>query len=213
MVDWAAKWAGYAAAHEKFRADSSYVQDDNDLVNLGWQEIKVCDDPTDLESLFTPELTSMICNFFQSEFAVVFRGVMERGPGDVDESAFWHLDQGPEAHLRILAPLTENDGGTAVISLEDAKNIDYDPADVRDRLWDISHLGEHTAWLVSPPVGEALICQPTRILHKAVSPSSGVRRVFQLGLIPWGEPWQAFEAEHGEGLMGNANSFPMYEFI
>lgn len=202
------KWDNYAEAHRRYRLSYSPKVFDYrclELQRLGWMEIPVCP-TTDLHELLTPELTGLICSFFQSEFAVVYRGEMEREQGEMDESALWHRDEGPLAHLRLLVPLVESTGGTAVISL--TETVDYNPMCLADRLPDLTGLGEHTPWLVTPPVGEGLIMQSTRTLHRAVP--TGARRIFQCGFIPWNEPWEVFEKEHGE-LMTNANAFPNYK--
>jgi hypothetical protein len=199
-------WAMYAESHEACKR-GEYHQDDNDLTRLGWQEIDI-GTPTNLEALFTPELTAMCCNFFESEFAVIFRSEMERQPGEVDVSALWHLDHGPFAHLRIMIPLTENDGGTAVVSIEDTEKCPYRPEMLSDRRVSLEGYGNPPAWFVSPSIGQALIFQPTRVLHMAVPPKTSVRRVYQLGLIPWNEPWQRFDEKYGARFRSNRNTFP-----
>lgn len=199
-------WGWYAESHDRCRV-SSYRQDDNDLRNLGWQEIDV-GTPTNLEALFTPELTAMCRNFFESEFAVLFRGEMERQPREADVSAMWHYDHGPEAHLRIMIPLCDSDGGTAVVSLEDSRNCPYRPEMIDQRQVTLKDFGNPPAWFVSPSVGQALIFQPTRVLHMAVPPKTKKRRVYQLGLIPWNAPWQEFEEKYGPKFFRNRNTFP-----
>ncbi len=216
MTDFVEKWGRYADAHRQYRADylakakgRRFTCGDEleTLRRLGWAEIPV-NPTTDLNALFTSELTGLVSGFFGSHFAVVFRGEMERGPEDRDESAFWHRDSGPFAHLRLLVPLVESDGGTAVVSLTEP--VDYDPVTLNERRSNLEGLGEHTPWLVTPPVGEALIIQASRVLHRAVPPSKGVRKIFQVGLIPSLEPWQVFDRKHPL-LRKNTNSFPEYE--
>lgn len=208
------KWALYAEAHEKYRREyTGLCRDpgDTDLYRRGWDEIAVCDTPSNLESLFTPELTAMVVDFFQSHFAVLFASEMVRHLGEMDETCGWHYDAAPEAHLRIMAPLVESDGGTAIIDLEESQALDYCPQTIRDRKFDHAEFGASGRWEVKPSVGQALIFQPSRVLHKSIPPKTLERRVYQLGLVPWGEPWQVFEAEHGKNLRENANSFPDYQ--
>ena len=37
------------------------------------------------------------------------------------------------------------------------------------------------------------------------------RRGLQLGLIPWGKPWQDFYERHWENGFVNSNGFPVYD--
>jgi hypothetical protein len=201
------KWELYAEAHEKYRRDWPASK----LSRDGWMEIDVCRTPWDLESLFTDELTNLVRNFFQCEFAVIFRSFLERDIDQVDESALWHRDNGPEAHLRIIAPLVETDGGTAVISLPDSEGLDYDPPTLNDRVPTFQEVGAKGRWEVVPEVGRAIIFQSTWVLHKAIPPRTKFRKAYQLGLVPWSEPWWVFEEKHGEALKDNVSAFPEYE--
>ena len=87
----------------------------------------------------------------------------------------------------------------------------YEPISL-NRLSGLGHFGvPYTPYLVSPSIGQALIFQSARVLPRAVPPTSGIRKVFQIGLIPWSAPWREFQEEQGEALKSNTNGFPDYQ--
>ncbi len=140
----------------------------------------------------------------------------EVGP-DIDESYLWHVDNGPSCHLKLIIFLNDDhDGATAVISRQDSRKfIDAGYLQHR-RMFHLSDFAEehgisYTPYKVQPKAGSGLLFEPTNVLHKGVYPTFGERRVFQMGIIPWGEPWESFYEDHWAKGYTNSNGFPRYE--
>ena len=162
--------------------------------------------------------------YFQSEFAPCFCSMLKMGAlvgEEIDDSYRWHRDNGPSSHLKLIIFLNDDhDGGTAVISREDSRKF-IDAGYLfglpeKKRLFRLDEFAEehgisYTPYKIQPKAGSGLLFEPTNVLHKGVYPTFGERRVFQMGIIPWGEPWESFYEEHWAKGYTNSNGFPRYE--
>ena len=161
--------------------------------------------------------------YFQSEFAPVFCSMLKMGPmgKEIDDSYRWHRDNGPSSHLKLIIFLNDDhDGGTAVISREDSRKF-IDAGYLfglpeKKRLFRLDEFAEehgisYTPYKIQPKAGSGLIFEPTNVLHKGIYPTFGERRVFQMGIIPWGQPWESFYEEHWAKGYTNSNGFPRYD--
>ncbi len=232
--------AGYAAAHEKFRAESGIA---SDLQVRGYQEVRVWIPP-----YFTNEIASELDNsgylpatsirdveicfmeafrpiddflhqYFQSEFAPAFCSMLKMGPMGkaIDDSYRWHRDNGPTSHLKLVIYLNDDhDGATAVMSRDDSRKFIDAGYLEQERLFHLddfasAHGISYKPYRAQPKAGSGLIFEPTSVLHKGIYPTFGERRVFQIGIIPWGKPWDSFYEEHWAKGYTNSNGFPRYD--
>ena len=227
--------AGYAAAQEKFRSNQLAVAGYQEIPIVsplvaeklaGYLNTKAYLPSSEVavDSLFSWTFgSSWLCvllhQYFQSEFAPAFCSMLKMGPmeKEVDESYCWHVDNGPSCHLKLIIFLNDDhDGATAVISREDSRKF-IDAGYLQHRR--MFHLDEfaadhgisYTPYKVQPKAGSGLIFEPTNVLHKGVYPTFGERRVFQIGIIPWGKPWESFYEEHWAKEYSNSNGFPRYD--
>lgn len=173
-----------------------------------------------LAGIFTDRVSELIRSQFQSEFAALFlslQSVTATNNG-LGQSAGWHCDWAPTAHLKILVYLNDDhDGYTEVIDREttaEFKRIGYFPL-TNERLEDLGDLAreheivEYDPDCRQPSAGCALIFEPAMVLHKGNPPTHGTRHVLTIGVIPWGLPWGAFLDQHGEFFIGNTEAgFP-----
>ena len=181
----------------------------------------------DLKTLFEDIFLGMrpiLHQYFQSEFAPAFCSMLKMGPlenlspvDDVDESYRWHVDNGPSCHLKLIIFLNDDhDGATAVMSRQDSRKFIDAGYLEQERLFHLDDFAKqhgisYTAHKVQPKAGSGLIFEPTNVLHKGVYPTFGERRVFQMGIIPWGRPWENFYEEHWAKGYSNSNGFPKYD--
>lgn len=235
--------AGYAAAHEKYRAD--YLKNFDSLRRDGFAEVyvfhsKYADffdamlekdiyitadgvagehDLNDTFYFVFRRLATGLRKYFQSEFAPCFCSMLKQGPmgEQIDDSYRWHRDTGPSSHLKLIIYLNDDhDGATGVISREDSRKfIDAGYAE-QERLFHLDdfaseHGISYKPYKVQPKAGSGLIFEPSNVLHKGMYPTFGERRVFQIGIIPWGKPWESFYEEHWAKGYTNSNAFPRYD--
>ncbi len=170
-------------------------------------------------TVFGREISGLFHQYFQSEFAPVFCSMLKMGPMGqvVDESFCWHVDIGPGCHLELIIFLNDDhDGATAVMSREDSRKFIDAGYLEQERLFHLDdfaseHGISYKPYKVQPKAGSGLIFEPPNVLHKGMYPTFGERRVFQIGIIPWGKPWESFYEEHWAKGYTNSNGFPRYE--
>ena len=164
------------------------------------------------------QITAKLHRHFQSEFAPVFCSMLKMGPmGEkIDESYRWHVDNGPSSHLKLIIFLNDDhDGATAVMSRQDSRKFIDAGYLEGERLFHVDEFAEehgisYTPYKIQPKAGSGLIFEPTNVLHKGMYPTFGERRVFQIGIIPWGEPWEKHYEEHWAKGYSSSNGFPKY---
>ena len=155
-----------------------------------------------LEKIFTPEVDARIANHFGSEYLPLWCRFYRNDPeGEPGVSFAWHCDGGPTAHLKLLLYLNDADehgGGTQFLDREttDAfKTIAYVYCDTSQRVADLSGLAREHGLPYDPHqwpmrTGEAMLFEPTNILHRGLWPVAGPRYLLQVCIVPSPLPWR-----------------------
>ena len=227
--------AGYAAAQEKYRgwplSGVGYQEVGRPGSHYFCSLSEYLDTKTYLPAECIPDLHQLFWHvfcgrdrilhkYFQSEFAPAFCSMLKMGPlaeNEIDDSYRWHVDNGPSSHLKLIIFLNDDhDGATAVMSRQDSRKFIDAGYLEQERLFHLDdfaadHDISYTPYKVQPKAGSGLIFEPTNVLHKGVYPTFGERRVFQIGIIPWGKLWESFYEEHWAKGYSNSNGFPKYD--
>lgn len=155
-------------------------------------------------SAITPEVDAQCLEFFGSEYFAYWYTLSSTTPveGPATVSFMWHCDRGPRAHLKLLVYLndySEHGGGTSYLDLASTEAVarsGYIFARGRTRTGSIAELSklagrELTAYDHLPRAGDAVLFQPSRVLHSGITPTRAPRYVFTMCLLPSPVPWQA----------------------
>ena len=155
-----------------------------------------------LAAALSPEADARIKRFFGSEYLVHWYVVNRANPGpDQNRNSFlWHCDKGPRAHLKLLVYLNgeeEHGGRTEFLDLKATQALarsGYLFGRVADRRADLAPLAERVgadyrprSWRMAP--GEALLFQPSSVLHRGVMPIRAARYMLSICLLPSPVPW------------------------
>jgi len=149
-----------------------------------------------------------IANYFGSEYLVHWLAfsVTRQASEQASVSFRWHCDKGPSAHLKLIVylnPTAEHGGNTEFIDLEGSEAVarrGYLFGRSTTRTADIRHLSTIAGKdLVSHArelrAGQAVLFQPSRVLHRGLSPARGDRVVLTLCILPspvhWKAAWQS----------------------
>ena len=157
-----------------------------------------------LEASLTPEVDGHCLEFFRSEYLVHWYTLSRTAPGNEPASVSfrWHCDKGPRTHLKLLVYLndhSEHGGGTSYLDLAGTAAVarsGYVFARGQRRSGSLKELGalaglELQAHDHHPRAGEAVLFQPSRVLHSGITPTRGPRYVLTLCLLPSPVPWRA----------------------
>ena len=196
--------AGAAAlreqVHRRFRSES--FRNNGDRVF----EYRL-DDPVFARSLLATVLTrgvdERVTQFFRSEYFVhwfVVNQAMPR-PDENFNSFLWHCDRGPRMHLKLLVYLNgvdEHDVCTEFLDLSTTRDVarsGYLFGRVADRRADLGPLAERVGAKFEPRSwrltgGEALLFQPSNVLHRGVMPRRAARTMLAICLLPSPVPWR-----------------------
>lgn len=150
-----------------------------------------------------------IAGFFRSEYLVhwVTFSLTRQAPEQPIVSFKWHCDKGPSSHLKLIVylnPTVDHGGNTEFMDLEDTLAVarrGYLFGWSKTRTGDVAHLSRLAGRPLATEVrerdaGEAVLFQPSRVLHRGVSPTRGDRLAATLCLLPSPVPWrQAFDSE------------------
>lgn len=180
-----------------------------------------------MTAVFSPEIHALLNRYFLTDFAVIFFALSltkpptsQAEPQKTNVSFGWHCDGGPTKHLKIMVylnPAEEHDGATDFLdSIVTGlfKKIGYVFCPIDRRLPDLSELAAqhdlpYNPVRVRPDAGEAVIFEPSNVLHKGVFPTRGVRAVMTMILIPSATPWQSFYQRNQHILVQNTGAgFP-----
>lgn len=156
-----------------------------------------------LEAVLTPGVDEQATRFFRSEYFVhwfVVNRTMPR-PDENFNSFLWHCDRGPSAHLKLLVYLNgvdEHDGRTEFLDLPATRDLarsGYLFGRVADRRADLGSLAERVGAEFAPnswrlTSGEALLFQPSNVLHRGLMPSRAARTMLAICLLPSPVPWR-----------------------
>ncbi len=155
-----------------------------------------------IEAALTAEVDAHCLEYFQSDYFVYWytlsRTAAVKGPASV--SFKWHCDQGPRAHLKLLVYLNayaEHGGGTSYLDLAASDAVaksGYLFARGRRRTETLERLASLAGRPISaydhrPNAGDSVLFQPSRVLHRGISPTLGPRYVLTLCLLPSPIPW------------------------
>lgn len=149
-------------------------------------------------SALTPEIDAHCLDFFGSEYFIYWCTLTRTAP--LSESAatvsfMWHCDRGPRTHLKLLVYLndySEHGGGTSYLDLDASEAVarsGYVFARGKRRtgsLEELSSLAKRpiAAYDHLPRAGDAVLFQPSRVLHRGIAPTRGPRYVLTLCLLP-----------------------------
>jgi hypothetical protein len=165
------------------------------------------DDPALVERLVGAALPAAVddacLSFFASEYFVYWTTLARTAPveGPASVSFMWHCDRGPRAHLKLLVYLNdhaEHGGGTSYLDLAASDAVarsGYLFARGRRRTDSLDGLSKLAgrplaAYEHRPHAGDAVLFQPSRVLHRGVTPHLGPRYVLTLCLLPSPVPWR-----------------------
>ncbi len=148
-------------------------------------------------------LDQRIVEYFNSEYLLhwVTFSVTRQAREQESVSFRWHCDKGPSAHLKLIVylnPTAEHGGNTEFIDLEGSEAVarrGYLFGWSKSRSSDIRHLsriaGRELTRHASPlRAGQAVLFQPSRVLHRGLSPDRGDRLVMTLCILPSPVHWK-----------------------
>ena len=156
-----------------------------------------------LAQVLAGPLDQRIVAYFKSEYLLhwvtfsVTRQAREQG----SVSFRWHCDKGPRTHLKLITylnPTEEHGGNTEFIDLEGSEAVarrGYLFGWSKSRSSDIRHLsriaGRDLTGHTSPlRAGQAVLFQPSRVLHRGLSPDRGDRLVMTMCILPSPVHWK-----------------------
>ena len=156
-----------------------------------------------LNTILNPYVDEAMLSYFESEYIPIWMKFIRNVPGensDKQVSFKWHLDGGPEHHLRILVYLNsaeESGGNTLILSRKTTfllKRLGYPLCDIQQRTSDLSELCKLYNIPYKPveancKEGEALIFAPMAYLHRGVWPTKTPRYLIQICFTPSMMPW------------------------
>ena len=184
---------------------------DEDIARLKRDSAKLegyaLDNPAVVRQLLEAALSDAVdrhcLEFFRSEYLVhwttLSRTTPSREPASV--SFRWHCDKGPRAHLKLLVYLNdhrEHGGGTSYLDLAGTAAVartGYVFARGQRRIDSLAQLSAMAgcpldAYDHRPHAGDAVLFQPSRVLHSGITPTLGPRYVLTLCLLPSPVPWR-----------------------
>ncbi|CAN5302327.1 hypothetical protein BH10PSE17_BH10PSE17_15740 [soil metagenome] len=155
-----------------------------------------------VEHALTPQIDAHCLEFFRSEYFVYWTTLARTAPveGPASVSFMWHCDRGPHAHLKLLVYLNdyeEHGGGTSYLALPGSDAVarsGYVFARGKRRTGSLEELSRLAgrpleAYDHRPHAGDAVLFQPSRVLHRGVTPTLGPRYVLTLCLLPSPVHW------------------------
>lgn len=157
------------------------------------------------KAALTREIDAHCLDFFGSEYFVYWCTLSRTAPqaeGAPTVSFMWHCDRGPRTHLKLLVYLndhSEHGGGTSYLDLDASEAVassGYVFARGKRRTGSIEELSALarrpvTAYDHLPRTGDAVLFQPSRVLHRGITPTRGPRYVLTLCLLPSPVGWEA----------------------
>jgi hypothetical protein len=157
-----------------------------------------------LARLLAGPLDQRIVEYFGSEYLVHWLAfsVTRQATEQASVSFRWHCDKGPSAHLKLIVylnPTAEHGGNTEFIDLAGSEAVarrGYLFGRSKSRASDIRHLSriagkELVGHARELRAGQAVLFQPSRVLHRGLSPVRGDRLVLTLCILPSPVHWKA----------------------
>lgn len=154
--------------------------------------------------VFSGETDQLLCDYFQSEYTPLwYKFESATYESKMDARSFkWHCDSGPRNHLKLLIYLNDyeiHEGTTLFLNRKSSEAfidagyafgpVDYRQHELRPLSKALNLPYEEIS--LKPKAGDAVIFEPSRLLHKGISPKPGsYRNVLHILLIPFIAPWQ-----------------------
>lgn len=162
-----------------------------------------------LDQVLQGPVDAAIAAYFRSEYLVHWATfALTRAAKEQESVSFhWHCDKGPSAHLKLiiyLNPTASHGGNTEFMDLADTSAVarqGYLFGWSKTRTGDVAHLSRMAGRALATHLrerdaGEAVLFEPSRVLHRGVTPTRGDRLTATLCLLPSPIPWRrAFEAD------------------
>jgi hypothetical protein len=199
----AARWRRDLQSHHSLgllKKDSRHLEGFH-VGDMDWQQSL-------LALVLSGQLDTRIAGYFRSEYLVHWLtfSLTRQAVEQQSVSFRWHCDKGPSAHLKLIVYLNateEHGGNTEFIDLEDSEAVarrGYLFGRSKSRSSDIRHLsriaGRELTSHASPlKAGQAVLFQPSKVLHRGLSPERGDRLVMTLCILPspvnWKNAWRS----------------------
>ena len=168
-------------------------------------------------AIFAGPLDAKITSWFASHYLIYWWLLGRALPGRTAERSFlWHCDKGPSRHLKLLVYLNPSAAHRGATEFLDRPATDaiaetgYIFGRTAKRKGDLTGLARAHGIALEPirfalDAGEAILFQPSRVLHKGVLPEHGERWVLAFCLLPSPMPWAI--VHHRTGRAGPARDF------
>jgi len=156
-----------------------------------------------LAQVLAGQVDRRIAEYFESEYLVHWLAfsVTRQSREQASVSFRWHCDKGPSAHLKLIVylnPTAEHGGNTEFIDLRGSEAVarrGYLFGRSKSRTSDIRHLsriaGEDlVSHATEMHAGQAVLFQPSRVLHRGLGPDRGDRLVLTLCILPCPVHWR-----------------------
>ncbi len=161
-----------------------------------------------LDRILRDRIDASIAGYFRSEYLVhwLAMSLTRAAPEQESVSFRWHCDKGPSEHLKLiiyLNPTVLHGGNTEFMDRDDTLTVarhGYLFGWSKTRTGDVHYLSRLAGkplqtQLVDRDAGEAVLFEPSRVLHRGITPTRGPRLTATLCLLPSPVPWrQAFTA-------------------
>ena len=154
------------------------------------------------EAALTPEVDAQCLAYFGSEYYIHWSMLSRTEPvADPPTVSFmWHCDRGPSSPLKLLVYLNdhaEHGGGTSYLDRDGSEAVarsGYLFGDAKRRSGSLEELSALAGRPLvpydhRPQAGDAVLFQPSHVLHRGITPTLGPRYVFTLCLLPSPVPW------------------------
>ncbi len=152
-------------------------------------------------AIFSGPLDAKITGWFASRYLIYWWVLGRAMPGRKAERSFlWHCDKGPSRHLKLLVylnPTAAHGGGTEFLdrpATDAFAETGYIFGPTAKRSSDLAGLARAHGIAFQPirftlAAGEAILFQPSRVLHKGLLPERAERWVLAFCLLPSPVPW------------------------
>ena len=155
-----------------------------------------------LRTVLSPHVDGPARRFFGCHYLVHWFTVSTTPPAPQPPSISfrWHCDKGPREHLKLMVYLNdaaEHGGGTAFLDVADSAAVTasgYLFGRAKKRTSDLAVLAARTGRALAPielrpACGDAVLFQPSTIVHRGIAPSRGPRYTLTVCLLPSPLPW------------------------
>lgn len=155
-----------------------------------------------LDQILRGPVDQAVAGFFSSEYLVHWAAfsLTRAAPEQESVSFRWHCDKGPSRHLKLIVylnPTAQHGGNTEFMDIASTLAVaerGYVFNKTRTRTGDTGQLARLAGRplvteLRAREAGEAVLFQPSRALHRGISPTRGSRLTATLCLLPSPVRW------------------------